>query len=255
MTGNASVGAYDAKYFGAYKAILIAAGFIGITLPVGLILGDLVVLDAGFSIRGSLSSYYYSPLRDLFVGALCVIGVLLVTYDWPSIRILRSPGGWSDIVDFWVSFVAGAALLVVAFCPTEPPGVSKYNDCKYADPTPAPCTAVQHRFGDSTLYHLHIASAIVALCLLLVLAIRFARQERRPRLVWVHRLSASAIALGLVLALVGIVVNDSYLLLGRFSWLYTGEVLALLGFGFGWILRGFFLLKEDGRTAGTAPGV
>ena len=31
-------------------------------------------------VRGSLSAYYHSSMQDIFVGSLCVTGLLLITY-------------------------------------------------------------------------------------------------------------------------------------------------------------------------------
>jgi hypothetical protein len=224
-------------YFRAYRTILLAAGVIGILMPVGLILGDRFFLDAPFELRDSISSYYYSPLRDLFVGSLCVIGVLLITYEWPG-----SGFAWAEFV---ISSLAGFLLLLVAFCPTEPPGLPHSgNHCKVDDPTPAPCTALQHHFGDNDLYKVHIPSAILALGLLAVLAVVFARHESRatpPRMTLrnVHFLSAGVIVLGLIVAGIGFKWNPEPI--WQFQWVYVGEVIALLGFGFGWVVRGICL--------------
>jgi hypothetical protein len=43
--------------------------------------------------RGSLSAYYHSPMRDVFVGSLCVVGVLLLTYlagQWNTLDYIFS---------------------------------------------------------------------------------------------------------------------------------------------------------------------
>lgn len=237
-----------ARYFRAYRMILLAAGLIGILMPLGLILGDKFFLDAPFEVRGSISSYYYSPLRDLFVGSLCVIGVLLIAYEWPG-------GGYYSLLEFIISSVAGALLILVAFCPTEPPGLPHGNHCKFDNPTPPPCTILQHHFGDTDLYHVHIPSAITALVLLGVLAVIFGKQELdatppRTRLGILHFVFAGAIALGLVVAGIGIVWDPDPIL--GFQWLYSGEVIALLGFGAGWIMRGAFLPPPTAGPPGTA---
>lgn len=220
-----------ARYFRAYRTILLAAGLIGILLPLGLILGDAVALDAPFQLRGSISSYYYSPFRDLFVGSLCVIGVLLITYEWPGTGF-----SW---LEFGLSGLAGVLLLLVAFCPTEPPGLEQGNHCKVDPETPPPCTILQHHFGDTSLYHVHIPSAIAALGLLALLAIVFGRRDPRPALSTAHYASAGTIILGLIVAGIGIAWDPAPI--WQFQWIYSGEVIALLGFGAGWVVRGVFL--------------
>jgi hypothetical protein len=44
----------------------------------------LVAGDAAFSsapLPTSLSDYYYTPMRNIMVGSLCVLGVFLLIYD------------------------------------------------------------------------------------------------------------------------------------------------------------------------------
>ncbi len=56
--------------------MVIAAG--ALVLPAALLVW--VALDADLSMMGSLSAFYYSPARSLFVGILVAIGVALVAY-------------------------------------------------------------------------------------------------------------------------------------------------------------------------------
>ena len=69
-----------------------------------------IVGDAAFSsgpLPNSLSDYYYTPMRNILVGALCVLGVFLLLYD-VSVR-----------VDRWITNV-GTGVLGVAFLPGSP---------------------------------------------------------------------------------------------------------------------------------------
>src|SRR4051812_49948350 len=58
----------------------------------------------------SISAFYYTGSRDLFVGMLCAIGVFLLFYQGPQ------------RIDAWVSSVAGAGALGVAVFPAPPAG-------------------------------------------------------------------------------------------------------------------------------------
>jgi hypothetical protein len=91
-------------------------GFLGILLPILFIIGEAFFLRGGVHVRGSLSAYYHTSMQDIFVGGLCVIGFLLVTYT------AGEPRTW----DFVASLIAGIALLGVVFFPTSrsglPPG-------------------------------------------------------------------------------------------------------------------------------------
>lgn len=44
------------------------------------IIGEAFFLRAGVQVRGSISAYYHTSMRDLFVGGLTVVGFMLLTY-------------------------------------------------------------------------------------------------------------------------------------------------------------------------------
>lgn len=62
----------------SYLALRKAIGFIGLALPFALIFGRFAL--QGVAIEPSISDYYYSAMGDVFVGSLCAIGVFLLTY-------------------------------------------------------------------------------------------------------------------------------------------------------------------------------
>lgn len=67
------------KHFAAtYHSLRLGIAAIGVSLPLVLWMGG--VLAAGLSLRPSMSAYYHTGMRDVFVGALCAIGVGLYLY-------------------------------------------------------------------------------------------------------------------------------------------------------------------------------
>ena len=67
----------------SYLGVRRAIGAIGLLLPV--VLGPAGWLAFGIEIQDNMSSYYHTSLRDVFVGAMCAIGVFLFCYrgyDW-----------------------------------------------------------------------------------------------------------------------------------------------------------------------------
>jgi hypothetical protein len=62
------------SYLGLRKAI----GIIGMSLPFVLFFGKMIISGPG--IESSISAYYYTVMRDVFVGSLCAIGVFLISY-------------------------------------------------------------------------------------------------------------------------------------------------------------------------------
>ena len=71
------------SYLGLRKAI----GILGVALPFVLPLGQVVLHALGIQsslhepvIENSVSSYYYTDMRNIFVGSMCAIGVFLMSY-------------------------------------------------------------------------------------------------------------------------------------------------------------------------------
>ncbi len=88
----------------SYITIRRAIGVCGFLLPIFLGLGGLLI---GVPIQDNMSSYYHSPLRDLFVGTMCSIGIFLLCYrghDW---------------VESWTANAGCVAALSVALCPLD----------------------------------------------------------------------------------------------------------------------------------------
>jgi hypothetical protein len=89
----------------SYLFLRRAIGLIGLALPVVLIIGELVVNG---DLLDSISGYYYSDLRDVYVGSMCAIGVFLLSY--------RGYGPIDDIA----GDVAAVTAIGVALFPTTP---------------------------------------------------------------------------------------------------------------------------------------
>jgi len=90
----------------SYLYLRRAIGLIGLALPFVLILGKQLV-DGG-DLAGSLSGYYYTDVRDVFVGAMCAAGVFLLAYYG------------HDQVDNLASTFAGLGAIGLATFPTTP---------------------------------------------------------------------------------------------------------------------------------------
>ena len=87
----------------SYLTVRRAVGLVGIALPFVLVLGGLFY---EVDIQRSISDYYHTVKRDIFVGSLCAVGVFLICYkgyDW-----------WDAIV----GRVAGIAAIGTALVPT-----------------------------------------------------------------------------------------------------------------------------------------
>lgn len=88
-----------------YLRLRVGVAVIGAALPVALWVGALLL--EGSSLQSSMSAYYYTGMRDVFVGSLFAIGVALYLYR-----------GFS-IVENVVLSVAGVLAVCVALFPTQ----------------------------------------------------------------------------------------------------------------------------------------
>lgn len=94
----------------SFLAVRRCIGSLGYFLPVALIVYAIL---SGEGLRLSLSGYYFSPMREVFVGTLLAQAVFLWSYEG-----YREPDRL--ITDRRVARIAAAAIALVALCPTFP---------------------------------------------------------------------------------------------------------------------------------------
>jgi hypothetical protein len=208
----------------SYLLLRVLIGVIAVLLPFVLILVNWAI---GHGFQSSMSGYYYTAMRDTFVGSLCAIGVFLVSYD-----------GY-DLADRLITDIAGACTICVAFFPTTPGSHP---------------TARQVLIGG-----LHLTFACAAFVLLSVMAFRFAKREpTQPGLTWWERVKyasgftgpgesgtsewelavyrASGITILVCIAVIYPLSSVKYTLL-------VLETVMLVSFGLSWFVKGRKILS------------
>lgn len=96
----------------SYYRVRQALGYLGLSLPFLLMLSSLL---ANTRLEPSLSDFFHTVSRDVFVGVLFAIGTFLVIYEGYE----REPG--ESFTDNWLATVAGIAVFGVALFPNESP--------------------------------------------------------------------------------------------------------------------------------------
>jgi hypothetical protein len=94
----------------SYLFLRRAVGLIGGLLPIVVPLGYSIT-TGNWLLLSSISSYYYTDVRNVFVGSLCAVGVFLICYRYRY---------WDDIF----ATLAGVFAIGVAFCPPVAPDPS-----------------------------------------------------------------------------------------------------------------------------------
>jgi hypothetical protein len=207
----------DRDILGSYLYLRRGIGVIGLALPFVLVFGH--DLATGRLVwRESMSSYYYTDMRNILVGALCAIGLVLFCYRY-------------DRLDNVLSNVAGCCAIAVALLPTAPD-----------DPSPA----------GRVVGVLH---AIAAAALLLIFAwFCFGLFTRADPVVAptvhkvarnrIYRICGTAILVAVLLGLISLtpVVSDRFR--DTVHPLLWCEWVAVSAFGIAWLIKGRTLVTD-----------
>ncbi|PRY35818.1 DUF998 domain-containing protein [Umezawaea tangerina] len=199
----------------SYLFLRRAIGFVGVLLPFVVVVGSLL---AGDGLLDSISGYYYSPMRNVFVGAMCAVGVFLLSYR-----------GY-DRLDNTTATVAGFAAIGVGLFPTTPEGGH---------------TPLQGVVG---VLHL-VFAAFFFLPLAYFCLVLFRKSDKsRPTVRKVQRNRVYAVSGAVILGCLAlIVVVNLFPDTGLHPALWL-ESAAILAFGFAWLTKGEAILGDLAPT-------
>ncbi|HKN98687.1 MAG TPA: DUF998 domain-containing protein [Pseudonocardiaceae bacterium] len=200
----------------SYLFLRRAIGLIGVALPVVLIVGK-VLLDGGGPLD-SISDYYYSGMRNVFVGSMVATGVFLLSY--------RGYG----LVDDVTSDAAGVGAIGVGLFPTTP---------FFGVPTRT----------DRLVGWAHLASAALFFAGLIVFCLFLFTRSIGPRTRRKVNRNAVYVASGLtmivVLVLAGLVQAVFHAGVGPPHWVLWLESTAVEAFGVAWLVKGTTILADE----------
>lgn len=200
-------------YVLSYLTLRRSVGIIGMALPLVLIFGKMILESPG--ILDSISLYYYSVMRDVFVGSLCAIAVFLFSYRY-------------EIQDDIAGSLAGAFAIGVALFPI------------------APSVGATGRQVIIGWFHLLFAACFFsALAYFAIVLFRKTDQSDPPtRRKQLRNMIYLSCGIAIVACLVLIIVIQ--FLLGN-SWLHLIfwlETLAIMAFGISWFVKGETILRD-----------
>src|SRR5215510_8115997 len=96
----------NSEFIISFQTLRKAIGYLGISMPIIVRLG--AYYFEGIPSNESISAYYYTVMRDVFVGTLFAIGVFLFCYRGPNTQ------------DNVLTNIAGACAVAIGLFPTEP---------------------------------------------------------------------------------------------------------------------------------------
>lgn len=205
---------------GSFLLMKFVVGFLTVALPPLLVLLDVFFLEGSPSARGSLSAYYHSGVRDIFVAILVVDGVFLITYKV-----------FERSLENMLTMAAGVAAIAVALFPTSvPEGI--------------PLVPLQERLGEGLVETVHYGAAAVLFISAAIISVLFADQE----LIGPHHPDQSftptfwnrfhyVMSGTIVGALIFVAVTQGFGAWDRYS-ILLGEWVGLWAFGASWFAKG-----------------
>jgi len=203
----------------SYLALRKAVGAVALALP--FVLAIPYWLLQNHTLETSISGYYYTGMRNLFVGSLCAI----------SMFMLCARG--YDLKDEIAGVFSSVCALGVAFFPTTPEGLATKRQCE---------VGTAHYIFAALLF---LTLAYFCLVLFKMTAAGKKVTPKKIQRNWVYTVCGSTILGSLALiVLIKMVLKHDYLV-GHIGTLFCFETTALIAFGIAWLTKGETFLKDE----------
>lgn len=220
----------DSALAGAYIFLQRLVGVIAVALPFVVALGALALGEDG--LQSSISAYYYTPVGNVFVGALCALGVFFFSYQHKPLP------GYED--DNRLGYGAAAAAIGVALFPTAEHEAEMWS-------------------GEWWVSTIHLLCACALFVLLAIFSLlRFTKSEAgKPISDAKRRRNVVFRACGSVIVAVIVLVALSNLVSPPSAWhsLFWLESIGVVAFGASWLVKSgiFGVLADHVTVAPPAP--
>ena len=223
----------------SYYTMRQAIGVLGITLPLILVAGSLQ-FGGCQEVQSSISTYYHTNMRNIFVGYNCAVALFLFAYRGHD---------WRDNL---AGHLGCIAVLGVAFLP-----------CTISEPG-QPCL-VPAGTQNPLVGKLHNLSALIYFAILIVYSLllfpkthmdmvtgekRFmGRQKKRRNMVYYICGSIMTASLLLIMVYMGFLENH-YPGLQDLDPVFWLESIVLLSFGTSWLVKGQLFFRDENYKKG-----
>jgi len=208
----------------SYLSLRIVVGILSIILPIVMLIGSNLFFKCN-SVQESISAYYHTAMRDIFVGIISAISVFLFTYKGYERK--------DDIVGNFASVFA----IGVAFFP------SSYFGIKTS------CIPQHIDNGIFDILHL-ISAALLFLMLAYFSFFLFTKSSPNPtsqklKRNVIYRVCGILILICIVLlAIYFLYLRDRFPSLISLNPIFWLETVALWSFGVSWLTKGEMILKD-----------
>lgn len=236
------------------RTLRTAIGVLGVALPFALTAGenlrDWYLTSEGeigrTMIEGSISAYYHTGMREVFVGILSALAIFLLCY--------KGPQKW-DVV---ASKIAGAAALFVAILPTRE-SARESVDVGIPAPNSVTLFSGHDALDPPIINNLHYASATVFFITVAIMSLylftKSGAAEPTPHKLQrnkVFRLCGATILLAIAAIAVDKLLFDAAWSRGT-SFVFWMETIAVMAFGIAWLTKAEVLFGD--RSRGVPAGI
>jgi hypothetical protein len=213
-----------------------AIGWIGILLPFVLLFGNYFVYSFGHfgepadALKASISHYYYTPVSEVFTGALWVVAIFLFTYKESTTKGMNR-----FLSDNLLSNIAAAAAIGVSLFPTSSSNLISDN--------------VRSFVSSGTIGNLHFFFAAMFFLALSILSVFNFKHASSP----IQKRLHAFCGYGMILCLILIFIYKEYVFgkneaFDNFKPVFWLETIALILFGVSWLVKGevdfYFILRK-----------
>ena len=234
----------DFRYFLSFMRLRTYVGVLGIALPLVVPLVDKIAFSGNPAPRGSISAYYYSGARELFVAILAATGIFMISYKVAERNL-----------DNFLSVASGIAAIFIALFPTGRPA------------SKPPLTPLQNLIGENWTKYIHYTATLSFVVALTGLSVCFGIREgrRKQRDVAEGRdakfspefwRTAHFVCAGFMAAAILWIIITALAHGPKYS-ILIGEWTAAWAFGFSWLTKGLEmrqLRRPPGRISRSDPG-
>lgn len=219
----------------SYKLLRNIIGFLGMGLPVIIVVGAYLIDGDGF--LDSISAYYHTSMGDVLVGILFITAAFMFTYNPEDY-----PDGYIDNIG---GFIAGICAIGVAVFPAD---VGKAS-CDIVVNGPS----IEFIGLTIEINTLHTIFAVGFFMILTIFSLfLFTKSREKPGVGWTSKKIRNIvyIACGIIMAAALVVIPIYYFLrchypdLQALNLVFWLESVALLAFGFSWLTKGEFFFPD-----------
>lgn len=218
----------DQRLVISYLTLRKAVGVLGMSLPFLLILGYFI-FDRSCAFPPSISHFYYTNSGNIFIGTLCAVSFFLFSYNG------------HDLGDKIAAKVAGLFALLVALFPTDF-GQFAETKCSRITDVRNPVSNILHYVSATILFSTFAFFSLFQFTKTNKPG-QMARAKKKRNSIyqicgWIIVVSIAGIAL------VSFLPDSIYMKLKSYKPTFVLETIALLAFGFSWLIKGETFFRD-----------